>query len=280
MKIQTAVKAFAALLALVLAGVSAMHAIDVYQAANKDAKFELLGSILLAALSAIGGLYVLFFTRQTEREKTQLAGAIAQLNKTVDNAQQLNASIFSGYANAKFKELIEPRLRELGAAADSATRFVELEYQEDFRKRQRRDSALLALSAALIKTTRSFRALTKFRLAEDESTDSLVNVLAQALAARENFLATREELLVLRVAEERHLTLLRQYTLLLSDIIIDLRRSPVDASATVGQPSYAAVMEQHLTRLQTLDAGIGKLLVVFLAPRHRVPVLPDIPSKL
>lgn len=271
--------------ALALGGLFALHATKVYVQGSQDSQLEFLGSIVLAVLSGLGALFALLFNKVADAAKVEREADLRDRNTTLDNTQQMVANIVGGYAKAHFQEVIETRLREIGAAAESATKFLELEYQDDFRKRDRRDKALIGLSSSLLRTTRAFRALTTFRLAPDEPTESLVNVLAQALAAREQFLAAREELLILRAMSPKHMQLLRDYAGLLIDIIIDLRRgagSSSDSQSKEAIPAretdYLDLMTRYRARLVDLDADIGRRLAVFLAPKHSEPVSPTIPD--
>jgi hypothetical protein len=279
MKLKYILHWLAAFTLLLLAGVLVYYAFGLRSSAGTDKQLEVMGTVLIAALSAVGGIYVLFFQRGADIEKIQLEGAIAQLTKSIDNAQQLANGILISYSQSYFREQVEPRIREIEANAHSASRFVELEYQDDFRKRERRDQALLKLSSTVIKTTRAFHVLTKFKPAIGESTEPLVNALAQALAAREAFLAAREELTVLHAVGRRHAAVLREYALLLIGIIIDLRRHPPNVAVDGETTSYSSLMDEYGSRLQQLDDYIARVLAVFLAPRHREPVAPDIPGE-
>jgi hypothetical protein len=272
-------------LAVTLGVTAALHAQHVYGRSSADSQLEFIGSVVLALLSGLGALFSLLFNQFVDASNREHEAHLKDRNTTLDNTQEMIASIVAGYANAHFQEVIEARLKGVGAAADSATKLLELEYQDDFRKRDRRDKILMDLSAALLKTTRAFRALTTFRLARDEPTESLVNVLAQALAAREQFLSAREDLFVLRAASPSHRQLLRDYASLLTDIIIDLRRSAADSSGfapSSGEPkketAYLDLMATYRDRLVSLDADIGRRLAVFLAPKLREAVRPVLPT--
>jgi hypothetical protein len=232
-------------------------------------------------LSGLGALFALVFNRVMDVGAREHEATLKDRSAMIESTHEVLANVVSGYVSEQFREAVETRLREFGAAVDSATHFAELEYQEDFRKRERRDKALVELSGALLKTTRAFRALTTFRLAAEDSTESLVNVLAQALAAREKFLSAREELLIIRAVRLEHLDLLRDYAALLTDIILDLRRrvaSPgSDDSVRNDEVSYIELMRHYREKLIELDSEIGKRLSVFLAPKHREPISPVLP---
>ena len=261
--LRTVVEGVAGLTLLVITGLLVFYAIT----AKTETQLETVGTLLVSVLSGCGGLFLLVYKRTADAEKIVLKGVIDERN-----------NLLSAYAQSYFNEQIEPRLRKIEANALSATKFVELEYHDDFRKRERRDQALMKLSATIIDTTRAFRVLSKFKPVEDESTEPLVNALAQALAARETFLAARRELAVLHAIDPDHEDVLRNYNLLMIGIIIDLRRSPPD-SGQVQARDYGRQMKEYSERLQEFDRNIGRILTVFLAPKHREAVSLEIPNR-
>jgi hypothetical protein len=222
--------------------------------ASSDAQLEALAGLLLAVLSAFGGVYLAFFNESVATETALLEGLLARMNSSAENTEKLS--------NDLSRVLAEGNAR-------SANSYLDLEYQEEFRKRERRDKALLGISEALIRCTRAFVALTTFRLAKNEPTESLVNVLAQALAARATFLDARENLLVLKAIKNDHSKVLREYSLLLIDIIIDVRRRDDVTTTGANVNGYITLMEAHGSKLRELDQEIGDILTVFLAPRYR-----------
>jgi hypothetical protein len=281
---------------VVLLLLAALLGYDVYEGflARQPAKnLEVWGKVLLAILAGIGGLYaltakqrhdvdVLTIQNQMQGDQTLraagveanlelLRGSISQLNTSISSEQALRSTVIAEVARRLISEQFEPRMKQLEAAAASKKKYVELVYEDDFRRRERRDLALMALSRAVLKTTRTFRTLSKFRLGDGTPSEALVNILAQALAAREAFLSAREELVVLHAVAPEHERVLRSYSGLLIDMIIDVRRPSTRDS--VSPSEYEAIMSKHETNLDQLDQTIGELLAVFLAPHQREPSL-------
>ncbi|MGM9485894.1 hypothetical protein [Ideonella sp. YS5] len=295
MKGQTLLHLMAGAVLLLLAGLLG-H--DVYQGylSNQPAKaLELWGKVLVAILAAIGGLYVLTSSQEHQREIVALQhsiqrdqsadaagiavnlellkGSITQLNNSISSEQALRSTVAAEIAKRYIAEEFEPRIKQFEAVAAAKKKYVELAYEDDFRRRERRDQALMGLSRAVLRTTRAFRTLSKFRLGDGTPSEALVNILAQALAAREAFLSAREELVVLHAVAPEHERLLRAYSTELIDMIIDVRRPSARDSVT--SSDYERIMTGHEANLDHLDEKLGELLAVFLAPHQREPTLLD-----
>lgn len=271
---------------------AALIAYDVYQGSRSQQppkSLETAGKVLVALLTGIGGLYVLSSKQKhdvgivklqasiQEGQASQAAsvqtgiemlkGSITQLNNSISAEQGLRSTILAEVAKKYIAEDFEPRLKQMEIAASSKKKYVELVYEDDFRRRDRRDAALMALSRSVRATTRAFRVLTKFRLSDGMPSELLVNTLAQALAAREHFLTSREELVVLHAVDPEHEKVLRAYSNLLIDVIIDVRRPSHEVPKSIAD--YETLMSKHEIDLEHLDTKVGELLAVFLAPQQR-----------
>jgi hypothetical protein len=267
-----------AALLLVLAAFLFYDTLRLPTAAASDKRLEVFGRIVGIVLTGIGGLYVLFVRKRDQDDLAVLQGSITRLTNSLANAEQGANSVAVEYAKRYFEEMFEPRLKDIETKAASATKYIELQYTDEQRKRERRDEALMKLSTAVFRTTRAFKALTKFRLGEGVPTEALVNTLAQALAAREQFLVAREELSVLHAIDPKHAQNLVYYGTLLIDIIIDVRRNKPDDKTTGHDAIYHSTMSAYEQKLDEYDRDIGAVLHVFLAPQHRLPISPTPPG--
>ena len=165
---------------------------------------------------------------------------------------------------AGFKLAIEPQLRAMETHAKAQQKHADLVMEDDFRRRQRRDEALLAFSKTVNATTRAFRSLGRFRMTSVAQREQLVNALAPALSARQFYLDARDALDDLHVVDRHHEEIIRSYSHLLIDMIIDVRRTDQSDLS-----DYDKTMNGYLTRLDAINADIGELLGFFLAPQQR-----------
>jgi hypothetical protein len=259
-----------------LAAVLIIYAIGLAQA-GPETQLKQAAVVLAAFITGICGLVALTIKGLLDAQNIRLQALLDEDAAIAKGVRELTTNVVSNYAQTYFQVQIEPRLRQIEVNAQSAISFANLEYQEESRKRERRDAGMLKLSAAILKTTRAFKALTAFRPAQGESTEPLVNLLAQALATREQFLLGREELIAIRAMEPSHADKLKEYSALLINIIIDLRRDPKTPHENHSSVEYFQMMGKYESDLLALDSEVGQVLTSFLAVRHERPFAPDIP---
>lgn len=258
------------LVGLVFFGITAWLAYDLYQAGLQQGtpaeRFATIGRLLGAALGACSALYFLVLKQSHERSLETLRGEIQRRNTTQSTGEQTLSSVTLATIEANLKVAIEPRLREIESQAKSFQKHSDLVLEDDFRRRERRDTALIAFSKSVNSTTRAFRLLSRFRMVPGMHSEQLVNALTPALAARQTYLAARDELDDLHVVHDDHEKAVRGYSNLLIDIIIDVRRTDERNSV-----EYDKTMNSHHEQLEKLNGRIGTMLGLFLAPQKHPP---------
>jgi len=228
------------------------------------------GRLLGTTLGACAAFYFLILKQSHEKVIELLRGEILKNNSTANNSEQAIAKIIQSAVDANLKLAIEPRLLTYESQAKAIQKHNDLMLEEDFRRRERRDTALIAFSKSANSTTRAFRQLCRFRMLPGMHSEQLVNALAPALGARQAFLTARDELDDLHVVQDEHEKAVRAYSNLLINIIIDVRR-------TEGQDlsEYDRTMSTHLEDLERQNSKLGTLLGFFLAPQKYPRGSPD-----
>lgn len=215
---------------------------------SAEEKINTAGKILVQILALIGAWYCLVVKTQHEYRMEQVRAEIERKQKEAD---------------AKTALAMAPQLKWIETVANSAQKFNELLHEDEFRRRARRDEALIAFSKSVNITTRAFRHLTSLRTyGSTSSGEQLVNALSPALAARQKFLEARDGLDDLHVVHKDDEKTIREYSILLVNIIIDVRRVAIDES-----DSYNNTMSEHLSAINELNERIGWMLAAFLAPQ-------------
>ena len=207
----------------------------------------------------------------------KLRGEISKKNDAEINAQKSILDTRLAIIQNELQLWMKPELLRLESKAAASQKHAELVLEDDFRRRVRRDAAILEFSKQLNVTMRAFRALTTFNLSRAVSTEALVNTLASALAARQQFLLARDALDDLHVVRKDHEKEIFRFSEVLMDIIIDIRRAD-DAGYAVlaegqAQPNQklTEVMASHKAKLESLNSKMGIMLNFFLAPHEEPP---------
>lgn len=211
--------------------------------------------ILLATFSGLAALYLLIFKHDQEIYSIQEKGRVDRENIVTKAAIE-----------AAITKQLAPKLRALETQAAAAQKYAELALTEDFSRRDERHALLKGFSEQVIFASREFRKLVKYRPTSDGSAEAIVDLLAQALAARQSFIVARDKLEPMHIVDPEHKPVIRQYSGILINIIIDVRR-PSDLSSTTDE--YSEVMHRHSNDLESAHDQICAILKVFLAPQHR-----------
>jgi hypothetical protein len=219
----------------------------------ESTQLETAGKVLVLVLSGVGALYVIDDSQRHARE--------LQRSQNEFERQQLGLRQEFDRAQAAFRDEVEARHATMQAELEAAASASEQRLRDAARSREELRPALLGLSRSTLASTDAFRRLVQ--LPQDQP-EALVNTLAEALKQRSEFLRAIKKLKVLQAIEARHSPVLKSYSTLLIDIIIDVRRETRLSADELGE--YGKVMEQHAKNLEKLNHQICAVLRVLLAP--------------